>query len=112
MGVVHHASYVVYLEEARSHYARLRGRSYVDFEATGHYLIVSELHLRYLAPSRYGDLLRVRCWIEELKSRKIVFAYEVFCQERLLLTAQSQHICVDAQGHPKRIPEPWQAWAQ
>jgi len=111
--VVHHSSYVIYMEEARSHYARSRGQSYVDFEATGHFLVVTELEVRYLAPARYGDLLRTRCWIEEMKSRKVIFAYEISNPQtgKVLVTARTIHICVDREGSLRVIPPAWRAWA-
>ena len=35
MGIVHHASYVVWFEEGRSTYARARGGDYAEFERSG-----------------------------------------------------------------------------
>ncbi|NJL92555.1 MAG: acyl-CoA thioesterase [Anaerolineae bacterium] len=112
MGVVHHASYVVYLEEARSHYARERGHSYAEFEASGFYLVVSDLQVRYAAPARYGDSLRAQCWIEELKSRQITFGYAIYRQSDgvLCVSAQTRHLCVDKQGQLARIPVQWRTW--
>lgn len=43
MGIVHHASYVVWLEEARSQWMRAHGKSYAQFEKEGLQLVVSEL---------------------------------------------------------------------
>jgi acyl-CoA thioester hydrolase len=113
MGIVHHASYIVYLEEARSHYARERGGSYAEFEATGHFLVVTEIQARYIAPARYGDKLKVRCWIEELKSRRITFAYEVLNADsgQSLMTASTQHLCVDRAGNITTIPAAWRQWS-
>ena len=69
MGIVHHASYIVYFEEGRSNYARQRGSDYASFERSGHYLTVAEVNARYLKPAVYGQRITVRCWIEEMKSR-------------------------------------------
>src|SRR5438445_10091891 len=76
-GIVNHASYVVWMEEARSHYARSRGKDYALFEQTGLALSVIHLEVKYHLPSRYGDLIAARCWVEELKSRTITFGYEI-----------------------------------
>ena len=35
MGIVHHASYIVYFEEGRTNYARQRGHDYASFERSG-----------------------------------------------------------------------------
>jgi hypothetical protein len=46
MGIVHHASYVAWLEEGRSQWMRAHGNSYAQFEEEGLLLVVSELYLR------------------------------------------------------------------
>jgi acyl-CoA thioester hydrolase len=110
MGIVHHAAYVVWLEEGRSHYMRTQGSSYTQFEQEGISLAVSELRVRYGQAVRYDQRVTVRCWIEQVKSRQITFGYEVVEAETddLLATARSKHICVDHQGRVTTIPDWWQ----
>lgn len=113
MGIVHHAAYVVWLEEGRSHYMRALGHSYTQFEREGLSLAVSELHLRYGRAARYDQLITVRCWVEAVKSRQITFDYEVVESETgdLLAIAHSEHICVDSQGKVATLPDKWrQLW--
>jgi acyl-CoA thioester hydrolase len=113
MGIVHHAAYVVWLEEGRSHYIRAQGRSYTQFEQEGISLAVSELHVRYGQAARYDQRVTVRCWVEEVKSRQVTFGYEVVVAETgdLLATACSKHICVNRQGKVTTIPARWrQLW--
>ncbi len=114
MGVVHHASYLVYMEEARSHFARERGQSYADFEASGYFLVVSEVEMRLVAPARYGDKLRVKISVEEFKSRRITFGYEIYETKAntLLVQATTRHICINKAGQLSVIPETWRkVWA-
>ena len=103
MGIVHHASYIVYFEE---------GSDYASFERTGHYLTVTEVHARYLKPARYGQRLTVRCWIEEMKSRALTFAYEIVDADSYdqHVTGFSKHICITHDGQIARLPEAWRAW--
>lgn len=112
MGVVHHASYIVYFEEGRSNYSRERGHSYADFEREGRYLAVSEVHARYIKPATYGQLITIYCWLEELKSRALTFGYEITdsASGALLVTGFSKHICITHDGQVTRIPETWQQW--
>ncbi len=111
-GVVHHSSYVVWLEEARSHYARARGTDYAHFEQAGFGLSVIELQVRYTAAARYGDLIAARCWVDELKSRTVTFGYEVVHAQTdaLFATGQSRHICIDRTGQVKALPVQWRHW--
>jgi len=109
MGVVHHAGYLVYFEEARSHYMRELGNDYADIESCGFRLPVSEVGLRYLDSLRYGDKVRVRAWVEENKSRRIRFAYEV-CKDgdaAIFVTGFTNHIWTDRNGQVTRAPEQW-----
>ncbi len=113
MGIVHHASYVVWLEEGRSHYVRAQGSSYTQFEQKGVSLAVSELHVRYEQAVRYDQQITVRCWVEAVKSRQITFGYEVVeaGSGTVFATARSKHICVDRQGRVTKIPDKWrQLW--
>jgi acyl-CoA thioester hydrolase len=112
MGIVHHASYIVYFEEGRSNYARQRGSDYASFERTGHHLTVAEVHARYLKPARYGQQITVRCWVDDMKSRALTFAYEIVdtALREVLVTGYSKHICITHDGQVAHLPESWRAW--
>src|SRR5215210_6477617 len=92
MGVVYHARYLVWLDVARCEHLRLSGVSYRDLEQSGLRLVVSEVSVRYRQPARYDDLIRVRCWVRELASRRVDFGYAVehVDDRRLLATASTQ----------------------
>ncbi len=109
MGIVHHASYIVYFEEGRSAYLRQQGTSYADFERSGFFLAVTEVEVKYHKAARYDDLLTVRCWVENSRSRALDFAYEIVRGEECetLVTGCTKHICLDREGKIARIPEEW-----
>ncbi|NLX11631.1 MAG: acyl-CoA thioesterase [Chloroflexi bacterium] len=109
MGIVHHSVYIIYFEEARSHYSRVRGADYADFERSGYWLTVAEVHARYHAPTRYAQQITARCWVEELKSRGVTFGYEIVdtASGKVHVTGQSKHVCIDHQGRVSRIPDWW-----
>lgn len=113
MGIVHHASYIVFFEEGRSNYARQRGSDYASFEKSGHYLTVAEINARYLKPAQYGQLVTIKCWIEEMKSRGLTFGYEIVLAETgsILVTGFSKHICITHAGQVAHLPEEWRKWA-
>lgn len=113
MGIVHHASYIVYFEEGRSEYSRQRGSDYASFEQSGYYLAVTEVQARYVQAARYDQRVTVRCWIEDLKSRRVTFAYEIVnaATGTLLVTGQSKHVCIDRAGRVATIPDSWRRWA-
>lgn len=110
--IVHHASYIVYFEEGRSEYIRQRGTSYADFEAQGYFLAVTGVNVRYVQSAKYDDRITVRCWVENIRSRSIVFKYEIFHADssETLVTGSTQHICLNAEGNITRLPAEWQQW--
>ena len=110
IAVVHHASYIVYFEDARCQYMREQGREYADVEADGFRLPVTEVHVRYVGSLVYGDRARVRTWISENKSRKLTFNYEIMNDkdDRVLVSGSTQHIWTDLQGRVTRAPSQWQ----
>lgn len=107
MGVVYHARYVVWLDVARTEHLRQAGMSYLELEALGFRLVVGDLSVRYRASARYDDLIRVRCWVRELASRRVTFGYAVedAGSGRLLVTATTALMSLDAAMTPARLPE-------
>ncbi len=109
MQVVHHASYIVWLEEGRSEYLRQRGHNYADMQAEGYYLAVTGVNLRYHRSMVYGQRATVRTWVNELRSRMVRFGYEVLHADtgERCVSGETTHICITHDGQPAKIPESW-----
>ncbi len=107
MGVVYHANYVVWLDMARTEHLRSTGVTYKDMEAQGVFLAVTDLRVRYRLAARYDDLIRIRCWVRELASRRVTFGYAVerAATSELLATAETALIALDSTHHLSRLPE-------
>jgi acyl-CoA thioester hydrolase len=107
MGIVYHANYLVWCEMGRTDFIRNLGMSYAEMERSGIALAVSELAVRYHAPARYEDLIRVRTTLTDLRSRLIAFEYLVSNAEtgQRLATAQTRLVSLDRSGRPIAIPE-------
>ena len=107
MGVVHHASYVIWLEQGRTELLRALGVSYREIEATGFFVVLSDLRVRYHASARYDDLVLLRATLNGRRSRQLSFGYELRLSATgaLLVSAQSEHIVVSrVTGRPTRLP--------
>lgn len=106
MGIVYHTNYIVWFEVGRGEYFWQQGMSYADWERQGVYFPVSEVSARFLAPARYGDLVAVRTWVEERRSREVAFAYEVLMAGtgQRLATGWTKHLCVNGEGQVVTIP--------
>lgn len=109
MGVVHHANYLIYFEEGRSQYMRDIGSDYAHIEESGFQLPVTETGIRYVDSLRYGQKVTVRTMLEENRSRRLTFAYEVFNSERteILVSGFTRHVWTDSTGKVTRMPEQW-----
>lgn len=107
LGIAHHASYVVWLEEGRSEYMRRERESYEELERNGVFLPVAKLEVQYLAPACYGDRVTVRTWVEEIRSRSVTFVGEVVHHRtgRALARGKTKHVCIDLRtGSLRAIP--------
>jgi acyl-CoA thioester hydrolase len=114
MGIIHHASYIVYFEEGRSSYARQRGSSYAEFEAQGFVLAVTGIQARYIKSARYDQRITIRTWIDGMKSRTVDFGYEILNADsrETLVTGHSNHICLSRDGKVAVLPENWRKWSR
>jgi acyl-CoA thioester hydrolase len=63
-----------------------------------------ECRLKYKAPARYDDVLTIELWLTELRGARINFGYRVINQdERLILEAETWHVCTSLADKPKRL---------
>jgi acyl-CoA thioester hydrolase len=106
MGVVYHTNYLVWFEVGRGDYFRTYGQDYGEWEKQGYLLPVSEVQARFHAPARYGELITVSTWIEEIRSRSLTLGYEVRSADTQgrLATGWTKHICMDREGRAIRLP--------
>lgn len=106
MGVVYHAEYLVWCEIGRTEFIRAVGTPYAVLEAAGVRLAVTEATLRYRAPARYDDRIRVETYLTQVVSRGITFHYEVVAAEsgHRLVSVQTQLTAIDLDGRVTRLP--------
>ena len=105
MGVLHHATYPVYFEMARTEALRTCGGSYRDMEAGGYFLVVAEMSLKYRAPARFDDELTVLVKTMTVSAVKLIHEYEVRRAGALLTEGRTVLACVDGAGRIQRMPE-------
>jgi acyl-CoA thioester hydrolase len=106
MGVVYYANYLVWCEVGRVELLRSLGHSYALLESAGTGLAVSEARIRYLAPARFDDLVRIETTITSVRSRAITFDYLITNAESgtRLAIAHTALVSVDAAGRLSAIP--------
>jgi acyl-CoA thioester hydrolase len=88
---------------------RFRGIPYREVESRGIGLPVTEATLRIRSGARYDDLIVVETRLQEVRSRRVVFAYQILLQGQNLAEGTTLHVPVDsATGKTVRLP-PWLA---
>lgn len=109
MGVVHHASYVIWLEEGRTALMSTLGFPYDEVEARGFAMAVRSLEVRYREPARYGDTVLVRTHVERYRSASILYGYELLREgdRRLLAEGTAEVACLDLNRgwRPAQLPD-------
>ena len=105
MGLLHHANYLVYFEQARTELLRSHGLSYKDLEDQGYLLVLTKIEVRYRWPARYDDILTIKTTVMRTTTVRIDHRYEVFCEGRLLAEGTSTLACVDREGRPQALPD-------
>lgn len=106
MGYVYYGNYATFFEVARVETLRSLGTSYKSLEDSGVMLPVLEYKSKFIKAAKYDDLLTIRTYIRQLPSVRIVFDYEVYNEENVLLNvAETTLVFVNSQtGKPCHAP--------
>jgi acyl-CoA thioester hydrolase len=96
MEIVWHGNYVKYLEIARCALLDRIDYNYEQMKASGYAWPVIDLHLRYVAPARFGQKIALRAVIVEWENRlKIDYLITDAGSGRRLTRATSTQVAVD-----------------
>ena len=86
MSVVYYGNYAQFYEIGRTEAIRELGFTYKEIEAMGIVLAVTDMHIRFLRPAKYDDVITVKTTLKEIPlHHKIVFHGEIYNQENELL---------------------------
>lgn len=103
-GVVYHANYLNYFEEARTEALENAGLSVNKLMEDGCYIVVSHQEIYYKFPAFYGDTIDIDAKAVEISPIRILYEYNITNQNGKLLTqGTTTLVCVNKQG----APTPW-----
>lgn len=105
MGLLHHANYLVYFEQARTELLRNKGRAYREMEDQGFFLVLAKIEVKYKRPAKYDDVLTIRTTVSRTTPVRIEHAYKVLRGSELLAEASSTLACVDKEGRLQALPD-------
>ena len=85
MGYVYYGNYAEMYEVARTEMLRSLGMTYKSMEQDGVMMPVLELKCKYIKPALYDDELTIKVMIEDKPGVRIIFKYELYNQENVLI---------------------------
>jgi acyl-CoA thioester hydrolase len=103
---IYYGRYLDVLETARAELFRVVGTSFGELQEAGEIFPVVEARLRYKAPARYDELLDIEVWLTTAERVRLNFCYRILGPGgRLILEAETLHVCTGLDDKLKRIPE-------
>lgn len=107
MGVVHHAFYAVWLEQARVEAMRAHGCPYDEIEKSGFSSPVIEMNTQFLHSCRFGDFVDVHVTVARVDKLRVQFFYELSVNGKLCAKAFTLHLFTKiATGMPcRKLPQ-------
>jgi acyl-CoA thioester hydrolase len=108
-GVVYNASYLRFMERARTEWLRACGLDHENLKERNNVLLVlSAISIRFTAPARLDDMLYVYAAPAEVRGARVVFDQRV-CRNaadgELVCSGRAEVACMDAgSGRPRRLP--------
>jgi len=108
-GVVYHASYLRFLERARTEWLRAHGIAQSRLkEERGLLFAITAIEMKFLKPARLDDELTASCALDVRRGASLSFAQEIIrpCDGALLITAKVRAACLSAdEFKPRAIPD-------
>lgn len=104
MGVVHHANYLRFCEEARVSWMRERGLTHSHYPNSDIVLAVLHYQVWHMKTATFEDLIRVELQVRR-KGVRVQFQYAMYKGDVRIAEAETLHIPVDKDLRPCRPSE-------
>jgi len=103
---IYHSRYLDLLEAARGEFLRSLGTTVFELQEADCIFPVIEARLHYKFPARYDDLLTIEVWVTAMAKVRLNFGHRILNQDgKLILEAETFHVCTSREEKPKRLPE-------
>jgi len=102
---VYHSHYLDLLEAARGEFIRALGPTVREWQERDVIFPIVEARLKFKSPARYDDLLTIEVRPTLVSHVRVNFGHLVVNQTgKLLLEAETFHVCTGMNEKPKRLP--------
>jgi len=104
-GIAHNAAYLVWFEVGRVDYLAHHAGGYTALRESGIEALVTESHVRYGAPARFDDLLRLHLRCVDVRGARFRYEYLLERDGERVADGWTSHATVAAKTfRPTRIP--------
>ena len=106
-GIVYYASYLKFMERARTEWLRCRGIDVAVLASQDRVLfVVKSINLDYQRPARLSDALRVSVVLRQIHRASLDLSQEITYDNQTLCSGNLRLACLNADTlRPRRIPE-------
>lgn len=108
-GIMNNARYFEYFEQARLDHLVAIGVLQQPRPAneSGRGFTIAETNCRFRAPSYHRDLLRVRAWVQEVRNRSFILAYDITraADDVVVAEGTSAQVWLDGDNNPTPMDE-------
>lgn len=108
MGVVHHANYIRYFEEARVEYLRAAGWDLTELMNKGIVFPIVEVEAKYKESARYDEIILIHTCMRNVDQVKLEIEYEAVSEKtgHILATGRTVNTFTDTKtGRIVRLPK-------
>ena len=108
MGVVHHANYIRYFEEARVEYLRAAGWDLTELMDEGIVFPIVEVEAKYKESARYDEIILIHTCMRNVDRVKLEIEYEAVSEKtgHILATGRTVNTFTDTKtGRIVRLPK-------
>lgn len=118
MGVIYHANYLSFFEQARTKFYLDLGFKYHETEEDGIIFPVREVSVKYLRAIRLGEEIHIRTIIHEVTRIKVTYYHEIYNETNILkATGYTTVVSVDKTSFktirmPERLPEVYKKYCE
>ena len=104
MGVVHHANYIHWMEEARIRFLEQLGFPYTAMEEKGIYSPVKAISCEYKKPCTFGSRVSISNSVESFNGVVMALRYQMLNEQGITVCeAASEHVFLNREGRFVRL---------
>ena len=104
-GVVYYATYLEFLEEARTEFLAQKGISIPELLKAGRLFVVCHQEVDYKAPASYGETLEITTGVTEISGVRIYLEHKVIRSDHTVaVEARTTLAYVDSALRPRPLP--------